>query len=124
MGVEIIVPVSLFASIVIVVWLIRHFSFKKREAAHETIRHAISNGQPVSSDLIQDLSAITDPVRADLRRGVLLIALALPILVFGGMIAMENEESFMPVIGVASFPGILGLAYIGLWAFGNAASKR
>ncbi len=119
---DILVPIFLFMSIVATIWLISHFNFKKRHAVHETLRHAVENGQQVSMDLIEKMSLLVDPVRSDLRRGVLFIAFGLAFLLLGSLISHEEPEAIRPMLGVAAFPIILGLAYHGLWKFGHKRS--
>ena len=112
----IVVPTVLFGSIVGIVWLVSHFNFKKRSTVHETLRHAIDQGQVLSDDMMVRLSLANDPVRADLRRGVLFIAAGLAFGFLGTMVGMEEGEAIRPMLGVAAFPVFLGLAYLGLWA--------
>ena len=114
---EILVSLGLFATAIACVWLFNHFKLKKHHIAHETIRHAITNGQPIPSELIEKVSQISDPVRADMRRGILLIAFGIALLILGLIIAIEEQESIKPILGLASFPIILGLTYLGLWKF-------
>jgi hypothetical protein len=116
MGEEVFVPAILFGSIVGIVWLVSHFNFKKRSTVHETLRHAIDQGQVLSDDMMVRLSLANDPVRADLRRGVLFIAAGLAFAFLGTMVGMEEGDAIRPRLGVAAFPVFLGLAYLGLWA--------
>ena len=74
---DIVVPAILFGSIVGIVWLVSYFNSRKRNTIHETLRHAIDKGQVLSDDMMVRLSLANDPVRADLRRGVLFIAAGL-----------------------------------------------
>lgn len=115
MAEEIFVPGILFGSIVGIVWLVSHFNYKKRTTVHETLRHAIDQGQSLSDDMMVRLSLANDPVRADLRRGVLFIAAGLAFGFLGWMVGSEESDAIRPMIGVASFPVFLGLAYLGLW---------
>ena len=65
------------------------------------------------------MSYLNDPVKSDLRRGVLLIALGFAIIALGLLIPEEDPNAFRGVLGVSSFPVILGFAYLGLWRFGH-----
>jgi len=116
MGEEIFVPAILFGSVFGIVWLVSHFNSKKRSTVHETLRHAIDKGQVLSDDMMVRLSLANDPVRADLRRGVLFIAAGLAFAFLGTMVGMEEGEAIRPMLGVAAFPVFLGFAYLGLWA--------
>lgn len=119
MGEEIFVPIAMFGMVVGVVWLVSYFNSRKRLTVHETIRHALDKGQPLSPELMDRMSMVTDPVRADLRRGVLFLAFGAAFAVLGTIIGMEESDALTPMLGVATFPIFLGIAYIGLWAFGR-----
>ncbi len=123
MGPEIVVPVVFFGSIVGSVWLVSFFNGRKRQTIHETLRHAIDKGQTLSPELLQNMSLVTDPVRADLRRGVLFLAFGAAFAVLGSLIGMQESEAITPMLGVATFPIFMGIAYIGLWAFGRGKSE-
>ena len=123
MGVEIIVPTVFFGSIVGIVWLVSYFNGRKRLTIHETLRHAIDKGQTLSPELLQNMSLVTDPVRADLRRGVLFLAFGAAFAVLAAIVGSEEAEALNPMLGIATFPMFLGIAYIGLWAFGRGKSE-
>ena len=123
MGEDVLVPAILFGSIVAIVWLVSLFNAKKRTTVHETLRHAIDQGQVLSDEMMVRLSLANDPVRADLRRGVLFIAAGLAFAFLGWMLGMDEGEAIRPMFGVAAFPVFLGLAYLGLWAFGRHDRK-
>lgn len=116
---DVLVPIVLFSVVPVCIWLVSYFNYRKRLTAHETVRHAIDAGQTVSPELIEKMSLLVDPIRADLRRGVLFIAFGAAFGVLGMMINFEEGDALLPMIGVASFPVFLGLAYLGLWAFGH-----
>lgn len=122
MGPEIVVPTVFFGCIIGVVWLVSFFNGRKRLTIHETLRHAIDKGQTLSPELLQNMSLVTDPVRADLRRGVLFLAFGAAFAVLGAVIGFEESEAITPMLGIAAFPIFLGIAYIGLWAFGRGKS--
>ncbi|HPF23748.1 MAG: DUF6249 domain-containing protein [Hyphomonas sp.] len=123
MGEDVLVPAILFGSIVAIVWLVSLFNSKKRTTVHETLRHAIDKGQVLSDEMMVRLSLANDPVRADLRRGVLFIAAGLAFAFLGWMVGMEEGEAIRPMLGVAAFPVFLGLAYLGLWVSGRNDRK-
>jgi hypothetical protein len=119
---SIFVPFTVFGSMVAVVWLVSFFNARKRLTIHETLRHAIDKGQTLSPELMQNMSLVSDPIRADLRRGVLFLAFGAAFGVLGALIGREEAEAIVPMLGVATFPVFLGIAYIGLWAFGRGKS--
>ena len=123
MSEDIIVPIAFFGSIAGIVWLVSHYNFKKRLTLHETVRHAVDKGQDLTGEAMEKLALITDPVRADLRRGVLFMAVGIAFGPMGLMVGMEEGEAVKPMIGVASFPVFIGLAYLGLWAAGRREQR-
>lgn len=116
MSEDILVPFFFFTTLAVVIYVVSVFNARKRKTIHETIRHAIDSGQPISSELIEKMSAVTDPVRADLRRGTLFIAFGVAFAALAVVIGIQEGEAIFPMFGVAGFPIIMGLAYLGLWA--------
>ena len=107
MGVEIAVPIAFFGSIIASIWLVSYFNSRKRLTIHETLRHAIDKGQTLSPELLQNMSLVTDPVRADLRRGVLFLAFGAAFGVLAALIGHEEADALTPMLGVATFPRFL-----------------
>ncbi|MEM9055668.1 MAG: DUF6249 domain-containing protein [Pseudomonadota bacterium] len=117
--VEIVVPIALFASIIVAIWLFSHYSYKKRHTAHETLRRAIDKGQDISPELVEKMSYLSDPVKSDLRRGFLLIAFGVAFMVLGAIVPHDEPGAMRGIVGIASFPIILGITYLGLWRFSH-----
>lgn len=116
MVVEIVVPLALFATLLGVIWIFAVFGQRKRHVIHETMRLAMEKGQELSPEMMRDMSMITNPRMGDLRKGVILVALALAFVLIGIVTTLNgggDEEVF--IIGV--FPGMIGLAYLALWKF-------
>jgi len=120
---EVLVPIVLFLTPAVIVLIVSYFNARKRLTIHETLRHAIDKGQALSPDLMDRMSMVTDPVRADLRRGVLFLAFGAAFGVLSALIGHQEAEALTPMLGVATFPIFLGIAYIGLWAFGRGKSE-
>lgn len=116
---ETLVPLAFFGFLIGAIWLFSHYNYKKRFTAHETLRKAVDQGQPVSPELIEKMTNLSDPVKSDLRRGVLFIAFGVAFIVLAAVIGSHEKEPIAPMIGIASFPIIMGLAYLGLWRFSH-----
>ncbi len=116
---DVLIPIFLFASLVGVIWLFSHYNYKKRLTAHETLRLAVEKGQEVSPELVERMSYLNDPAKSDLRRGILLIAFGLAFISLGMLIPHDEPDAFRGMLGVSSFPIILGAAYLGLWRFSH-----
>ena len=116
---DVVIPIFIFASIVGAIWLFSHYNYKKRLTAHETLRLAVEKGQEVSPELVERMSYHNDPAKSDLRRGILLIAFGVAFICLGLLVPHDEPEALRGMLGVSSFPIILGIAYLGLWRFSH-----
>ena len=116
---ETLIPIFLFASFVTIVWLFSHYNYKKRNTAHETLRLAVEKGQEISPELVERMSYLNDPVKSDLRRGILLIAFGIAFMILGAIMPHDEPEAMRGILGISSFPVVLGIAYLGLWRFSH-----
>ena len=111
MGVEVLVPGIVFGSVVLIFWVIYSSGAKRRAIELETVRAIVDKTGEASPELI---SAIGKPQRiknADLRKGLVLIAIAVAFAGLGQLIP-AGEEAAGPMLGVALFPGLVGLVYV------------
>jgi len=127
MGVEILIPVASLAMIVTVVWLFQHYAFRKRSEAFQTLRLAIEKGQPLTPETLESMARISSPI-ADLRRGIVFVAIAAGFASFATIIGWNATGEFRDVVrglyGVATFPLFVGLAFLGLHFFANESKRR
>jgi Na+/alanine symporter len=127
MNEEIFIPIFFFAMIVGVVWLFQHFALKKRVEAFTTLRLAIEKGQPLTPDALESMARLGSPI-ADLRRGIVFVAIALGFASFSTIIGWNAEGEMRDVTrglyGVATFPLFIGLAFLGLHYFANEKKHR
>ncbi len=91
------------------------FRYKARQQMQDTIRVALDKGQDLSPELIDRLGHPKAPKDKDLRLGVIWVAVAIgfALLSFG----IPEEEATGPILGVAAFPGAIGIAYLILHKF-------
>ena len=114
------------ASIILVPIYLRH---RDRDRMHETLRIAFEKGQPVPPELIAALQSNVAPrvvltPERDLRRGVVLIAVGLGFCGLGygiwyGLMSVNEIAAYTSgasTAGVGAIPGLIGLAYLLLWA--------
>jgi hypothetical protein len=111
------IPIVLLLCIAGVSVLRLRYRHLDRLAAQETIRGAIERGQVLTPELVAQLADL-DSKHADLRRGVISIAVALAIVAFA--FAVGEEDAVGPLTGIAALPFLLGLAYVGLHWFGRS----
>lgn len=107
------VPIALFAIIPAIVWAVSAYRFKAHKASMGLLEVMAGKGEPVTPELVRTLGVRRRPKHADLRTGLVLIAIALATLVMGG--AIPEPEAQAAFAGIAAFPGFIGLVFIGLW---------
>ena len=109
------VPIVLFLSLAGVLALVIYFRFRTRREIQNTVRAAIERGQELSPELIEGLMESLTTKHADLRRGVISIAIGISFFLFAGLIGREEAEG--PLMAIAMFPLLIGVGYLGLWFF-------
>lgn len=125
MDADIFIPITFFMFLAAVILVPGYLRSKEKERLHETLRLAYEKGQPVPPEMIEALQTTRlqpQPDR-DLRRGIVLLCIALAIIVFGLMVGRIPEtegHATWPMVGIAAFPGFIGIGYIAFWL----ASRR
>jgi len=105
----IVIPVALFLMLFGIVAVFLYFRHKTRQDMQVTMRAVIESGQPLSAELLEEMTSALQSQRDDLRRGVILLSVGAAILVLA-VVSGEAEA-----LGVAAFPICIALAYLGLW---------
>jgi hypothetical protein len=82
--------------------------------AHRTIRRAIDKDSPAVSDLLQGVQERPAPTTDD-RTGLVLIALAAAIFLFG--VTQGGEQNIRGFGGIALFPLFVGAALLGRFIY-------
>ena len=112
---EILVPISLFAMIAAIVIFPSYFKSRERERMAEALRSSIDRGEPLPPEVVTAISsnvkAPPSPAR-DLRTGIIWIGVAVGLAVMGVVVGMEEPDATYPMLGVAAFPGFVGLAFV------------
>jgi len=112
---DILVPISLFAMIFGICAIVSYYRHRNRQELQVTVRAAIDSGQPLSAEVLESLTTALHPQKNDLRRGVVLVAIACAFAAFA--LGVGEEDAVGPLLGVAAFPLFTGIGYIGLWLF-------
>lgn len=115
--VELLVPITLFFSIAVVVVLGLYYRYRGRAEVQKSLRQAIEGGQQLTPEFLKLLGDPPRHPRADLRRGIVILSMALGFAAFG--LLLGEEDAMQPMLAVASFPGMIGVAYLLLWKFGG-----
>lgn len=96
---------------------------QERARMHNTLRRLHEEGQTVTPEMLQALqpddvwSRMPRSPNSDLRRGLILIAVALGLVVLGTVLGAGQGylDPVWPVIGAAAFPGLIGVAFLIMW---------
>jgi len=102
---------STTAIIGLALFIPHYFRAQKRATIYKTIELFSTRNQPVPPEVLDSLSRQTAATPdGDLRRGVILLSIAVALAVFGYFV----DDARSPLIGIAAFPAMIGLAFIGL----------
>ena len=108
MEVAIIVPFIVFASIVLIIATPFYFRHRNRRLLYEAIKTSVEETGSADDKLIAAITNDNVGPNADLRRGILMLALAAALVILGYF----SDWDDVPLMGFAAFPGLIGLAYI------------
>ena len=94
-----------------------YFRSLERKRLQETLRAAIDKGQPLPPEVVEALTSDVklrpkpSPQR-DLRVGIIWVGVAVGIAALGIALSFDEPDATYPLLGVAAFPGFIGLAFI------------
>jgi hypothetical protein len=113
-----------------------YFRHRERRNMQDILRVAYEKGQPVSPELISAMQSNLLPKPGstrdgDLRRGIVLIALGIGMCGLGyglwyGLSSVDDTAAYISggcTAGAGAIPGMIGIAYIILWATGSKTPK-
>lgn len=109
--------VLIFGSIPAIFIARSYFRSRERTQMQQTIRAAIEKGQPLPPEMMDAISRDVRPVPSaarDLRVALIWLGVA------AGLVGMayalgyspDSSDAFWPLIGVAAFPGFIGVAFL------------
>lgn len=110
---DILVPIAFFAIIPVTVWAVSRYRYRAHAKTIRLLETMSSQGEPITTEIVQTLGVRRRPKHADLRLGSILVAIALATLFTGIMIPEDDAQIVFTTI--ASFPFLVGLVYLGLW---------
>ena len=124
--IAVLIPFGFMAMIAAIVIAPRYFRSQERQKMADLMRAAIERGQPVPPEVIE---AMSSNVRADggaraprpsaardLRTGLIWLGIAVGFASLGVAVSFEDADALYPMLGVAAFPGFIGVAFIIMWA--------
>lgn len=112
---DILVPLGFFSVIPLVVAIVTINRRKAQVAMSEVMKEMVAKGEPLTPETIKALGVRQRPKHADLRTGLILIAIGIATIFLGG--AIPEDEAQAAFGSLAMFPILVGLVLVGLWAF-------
>lgn len=110
MEVAILVPLIVFASIVLIIATPFYFRHRNRRVIYDAIKASVEKTGEADPKLIAAITHDSIGPNADLRRGILLLCLAAALAMIGFL--SDNGEIGVPLWGLALIPGLIGGAYV------------
>jgi len=128
--------IAFWAFVAAVILVPVYLRYREKGRMHETLRLAYEKGQPVPPELITALQSNVAPSVGsapdrDLRRGIVLVAIGLGLAGLGyglwyGLMIVNDIAAYVVggcTAGAGAIPGLVGVAYLILWAVKRNAPK-
>ena len=114
---EVLVPLGVMATFVVVIALALYAQYRNKRLIIEVLRITVERNETVDPKLVEAIARSTRTPGIDLRRGLILIAIAAATLVFGyGFGVLTRPALGIAAMGLAAFPGFVGLTYLAFHA--------
>lgn len=105
--------IVLFAAIPAVVWAVSHYRYKSKVNSAEVVKEMIAKDVEVTPEIIKSVGFKPKRTHSDLRTGMIMIAIGLGFIVFGGVVPEEEGKAALGAI--AMFPILIGIALLIFW---------
>lgn len=114
---ELWIPIILFISIGAVSGLVVYFRFRVRREFQQTVRVAFDKGHELTPELLQNLGGEQTTGNADMRKGLIFIAIGIGVGLFGFILG--EQDAVRPMLATGALPLLVGVAYLILWRAGS-----
>lgn len=112
---DILVPLGFFAVIPLSIWAVTRYRYLSRAKMADMVQKIAEAGAPLDSDMIKSIGMPQKSPHADLRSGLIAIAIGLGFVAIGA--AIPDPEAAPVMAAMGAFPFLIGIALIGFWAF-------
>ena len=110
---EVLAIIGIFGIIPLIVFLGLYFRYKARSKNVELVQSMLDKDKEISPEIIRAVGFTAKRSHADLRTGMILVAIGAALFIFGGII--PDDDGQMVLGGLALFPLFIGMAYLGFW---------
>lgn len=105
--------IGVFGMIPLIVFLGLYFRNKARAKNVELVQAMLDKDKEITPEIIRAVGFTGKRSHADLRAGMILVAIGLALFVFGGVIPEDEAQAVMG--GFAMFPLFIGVAFLAFW---------
>ena len=116
------IPFAFIAMVAAIVLVPRYLKSRERIQLQQTLQSAIQAGQPLPPEVVEAITADRKPPpspQRDVRTGVIWLAVAVAMGAFGVAAGMDDPDAGYWLLGMAAFPGFIGIAFIVLGLIGR-----
>ncbi len=110
------IPIVMFVAMAFVFIVFFYLKFRARLETQQTIRIALEKGTELSPEFMKQIGEPEPPKDRDLRRGMIWIAIGLGFVLLA--LGIREDDATGPMLGTASFPTLIGIAYLIMWRYG------
>lgn len=103
---QLFIPISFFAFIILIIWIINHISYRKQRDRYHIIEKAIDNGQAIPEGLFDEPKKAKKRWTNTLRQAIIFLAIGIGVAIYGNTI---DEET---ITAIAVIPGVIGAGYL------------
>lgn len=103
---QLFIPISFFAFIILIIWIINHISYRKQRDRYHIIEKAIDNGQAIPEGLFDEPKKAKKRWTNTLHQAIIFLAIGIGVAIFGNTI---DEET---ITAIAVIPGVIGAGYL------------
>lgn len=115
MEVEILVPLIVFGSIVLIIAMPFYFRHRNRRVIYDALKTSVEKTGEADPKLIAAITHDSIGPNADLRRGILLLCLGAALAVIG--FSSDITDIGPPLWSISLIPGLIGAAYVSFHFF-------
>lgn len=123
MAEDILIPIVMFGTIALIVWLVVSYRHRGRADKQQTIRLALEKGAELSPELMKSISEPEPPKNKDLRSGLIWLSLGVGLALCGLAVPDPSGNALQGCLAGAAFPFSIGIAYIIMWRYGSSNEK-
>lgn len=116
---NLLVPVISVLAIPAVFIAAYYFRYKTRCDLQETLRMAIQSGQELTPEALERIGGPPAPKNADLRRGVIIVAIGLSLIAFSLVSTSMGDGGTSNLRAGGVMALVIGFAFLALWRFGD-----